>query len=89
MIRRRNLLKGSAALGASSILGGSVLAKSAPKLWVPPEEDPHLRTFMQWPVDRRVHPDRYFLDLLQETIADIANAVADFEPVVVLAAKQN
>lgn len=39
---------------------------------------------MQWPVSRKVHPDRYFLDLLQQSIADIANTIADFEPVVML-----
>lgn len=56
-------------------------------LVVPPEEDRHLRTFMQWPVNREVHPDKAFLDILQQTIADIANAIAGFEPVVMLAAK--
>ncbi|MHA7777673.1 agmatine deiminase family protein [Roseibium sp. M-1] len=56
---------------------------------VPPEEDPHELTFMQWPVNRQVHPDRDFLDLLQQTIADIANAVADFERVVMLAAQSD
>ena len=53
---------------------------------VPAEEAPHQRTFMQWPVNRRVHPDALFLELTQQTIADIANAIADFEPVTMLAA---
>ncbi|MCR9136722.1 MAG: agmatine deiminase family protein [Alphaproteobacteria bacterium] len=56
---------------------------------VPPEEDRHLRTFMQWPVNRKVHPDGMFLDILQDTIADIANAIAEFEPVVMLADHEN
>lgn len=52
--------------------------------WAPDEADPHERTFMQWPVEKRVHPDTEFLDELQQTIADIANAIAEFEPVVML-----
>lgn len=55
------------------------------QLIVPPEEDRHERTFMQWPVNRAVHPDAEFLDILQQTIADIANSIVEFEPVVVLA----
>ncbi|MEX3014197.1 agmatine deiminase family protein [Gymnodinialimonas hymeniacidonis] len=53
--------------------------------WVmPAEEAPHEATFMQWPVSREVHPDRYFLGILQDTIADIANTIAAFEPVILL-----
>lgn len=52
--------------------------------YLPEESDPHERTFMQWPVNRQVHPDRVFLDMLQQAIADIANAIAEFEPVVML-----
>ncbi|MEO0544575.1 MAG: agmatine deiminase family protein [Pseudomonadota bacterium] len=59
------------------------------RLHVPPEEAPHEFTFMQWPVNRSVHTDRYFLDDLQGTIVDVANAIADFEPVVLAAAKQH
>lgn len=57
------------------------------KLIVPPEEDPHESTFMQWPVNKMVHPDREFLDILQQTIADIANSIVEFEPVIMLMAK--
>ncbi|CAK9076002.1 DR_2398 family, partial [Durusdinium trenchii] len=53
--------------------------------FVPAEDDPHERTFMQWPVNRTVHPDRWFLEDLQQTIAEIANTIAEFEPVVMLA----
>nr|WP_246455656.1 agmatine deiminase family protein [Sulfitobacter aestuariivivens] len=56
-------------------------------LFVPPEESPHAFTLMMWPVSNRVHPDPVFRDILQQTVADIANAIADFEPVVMLAAK--
>lgn len=56
---------------------------------VPAEEDPHERTFMQWPVSQIVHPDRWFLDDIQQTIADIANTIASFEPVVMLIGKEH
>ena len=54
-------------------------------LFVPPEESPHELTFMQWPVSRKVHPDPFFLRMLQDTIASIANTIAEFEPVILLA----
>ena len=56
--------------------------------WMPEERDPHERTFMQWPVSKVVHPDAEFLDMLQQSIADVANAIAEFEPVVMLMDKQ-
>lgn len=59
-----------------------------PNLHVPPEETPHDATFMMWPASRRVHPEKAFLQLLQGTIADIANAISDFEPVIMLAAAE-
>ena len=58
-------------------------------LTVPPEEDRHERTFMQWPVDTNIHPDRAFLDILQQTIADIANSIVEFEPLTILAASED
>ncbi len=81
-MQRRAVLLGAAALG---LLNRSP-AMASPSLHVPPEEDRHAQTFMMWPVNRKVHPDGIFLDMLQDTIADIANAIADFEPVVMLAA---
>ena len=54
--------------------------------WLPEESEPHLRTFMQWPVSPEVHPDPIFLDMLQQSIADIANTILAFEPVVMLMA---
>ena len=59
------------------------------KLHVPPEEATHQRSFMQWPVNRRIHPDPVFLQMLQQTIADIANVIAEFEPIVMLAANEH
>ena len=53
--------------------------------YVPAEEEPHERTLMQWPVNRKVYRDRVFLEITQRTIADIANTIGEFEPVVVMA----
>lgn len=92
MINKRSLLKLTAVAGG--LMGGSGLANRAyastlsPKLYVPPEEAPHELTFMQWPASRRVYDDTEFLEAIQETIADIANAIVAFEPVIMLAARE-
>ncbi|MBL4787346.1 MAG: agmatine deiminase family protein [Cohaesibacteraceae bacterium] len=86
MVSRRIFLSTLAGLaGTLAMMNGDARAVSGSNGFVVPEEsDPHLRTFMQWPVSRVVHPDAEFLDILQQTIADIANAIVDFEPVVML-----
>lgn len=94
-MNRRNFLKaGRTATVAAALSGTSAMATNAteatdagPSLWVPPEEDPHARSFMQWPVNREIHPDIAFLEILQQSIADIANTINEFEPVTLLAAK--
>lgn len=65
------------------------MADALSGFYVPAEDGPHQRTFMQWPVSRKVHPDRGFLELTQQTIADIANTISAFEPVTVLAAAED
>lgn len=80
-MKRRDLMTGSAAMLAFS----AGKATAAPKFRVLPEEHRHEATFMMWPVSRRVHPDREFLDHLQDTIARIANAIVEFEDVILLA----
>jgi agmatine deiminase len=85
---RRDVLSGMGALGAMTFAGPS-FAQSGDGFHVPPEEAPHQRTFMQWPVNRRVHSDRVFLGMAQQTIADIANAISEFEPVTMLAASDD
>lgn len=92
MMSRRSLFRSAAAAGGLSLWCGSALgAQSAASagFWYPEETDPHERTFMQWPVNRKVHEDPDFLADLQGTIADIANTIAEFEPVVMLAAKDH
>lgn len=88
-MNRRSLMKHGAAFGALSLSGAPLVAAGQTKWHVPPEEDRHQRTFMQWPVNRRVYRDRAFLEITQQTIADIANAIAEFEPVTMLAAAKD
>lgn len=78
---RRAVLAGS--LGAA--LMPAPLSALPPGFFVPAEEAPHQATFMQWPVSRRVYPDRYFLEEVQSTIARVANTISAFEPVFMLA----
>ncbi|MFT5065050.1 MAG: agmatine/peptidylarginine deiminase [Yoonia sp.] len=83
-MQRRRFVKGRLAMAANTV---PRFGQAAPLgFFVPVEEVPHQRSFMQWPVNRRVHPDPVFLDMAQQMIADIANAIADFEPVIMLAA---
>ena len=48
-----------------------------------------MRTFMMWPASRRVYDDPVFLEMTQQTIAGIANMIAEFEPVTLLARKDH
>ena len=84
-MKRRAILTGGLALTAI-MSGGDIAHASRGEFHVPAEEDPHEFTFMQWPASRKVHPDPDFLSLLQITISELANAIAEFEPVVLLAA---
>lgn len=52
---------------------------------VPLESDPHERTFMQWPARSRIYGSQSALGEVRSTIAQIAQSIARFEPVVVLA----
>ncbi|WP_170330895.1 agmatine deiminase family protein [Ruegeria arenilitoris] len=87
-MNRREMLLASGAFGLMT-RPGILSANPTSGYFVPPEEGPHQRTFMQWPANRRVHSDRVFRKMAQQTIADIANAISDFEPVTLLAAKED
>lgn len=52
---------------------------------VPAEEALHERTFLQWPVSRAVYPERWFLREVQSAILALANTIAAYEPIVILA----
>ncbi len=89
MISRRQFNNRAGLLTASAVFApltacAAPSEKRKPNFWMPEERDPHERTFMQWPVSKEVHPDPVFLKMLQQSIADIANAIAEFEPVVML-----
>lgn len=84
-MNRRDVVAGGLVAVASGTRWGPVMAADLPGLVVPPEEAHHEATFMQWPVSRRVYRDRAFLELVQDTIAEIANAISEFEPVILLA----
>lgn len=83
---RRRCITGLGALVAMTPYPASLGASE--RYVVPPEEARHQSTFMQWPVSRRVYSDPVFLDLVQATIAKIANTISEFEPVILLAEKQ-
>jgi len=57
--------------------------------FVPGENLPHARTFMQWPVSPSVYPGRSFRSRVQRDVARIANTIVDFEPVVMLMDKKH
>ncbi|OBY25123.1 peptidyl-arginine deiminase [Leisingera sp. JC1] len=89
MDRRRFLagsMAGAAGAGALSIAGGPGMAQDGFR--VPPEETPHQLTFMQWPVTPEVYGTGRYRKQVQNQIAQIANTVAAFEPVVMLAATE-
>lgn len=92
MVNRRTLLKTGAVVAAGTagvVPPGELSALEVSRLFVPPEEAPHARTLMQWPTSRIVHPNIAFLKILQRTIANIANAIAEFEPVVMLTSERD
>ena len=86
--RRAVILNMGGAVGMTmlpSLPSGIVRARtSSHGYWLPEEAEPHLRTFMQWPVSRAVYPDPVFLEMLQRTVSDVANTIAEFEPVIML-----
>ncbi len=82
-----------AALGGVPLLAGCGAAlpdggalEPTGRYHMPLESAPHVRTFMQWPVNVNVY-DPASLRCVQATIARVANRIADFEPVVMLAAR--
>ncbi|MEM6308152.1 MAG: agmatine deiminase family protein, partial [Pseudomonadota bacterium] len=87
MLNRRKMVQGGVAAGIYGAGTGSVMASTPDErpAKVPAEEAPHHATFMMWPNSRRVYDDALFLEDVQQTIMDVANTIADFEPVILLA----
>lgn len=92
MLTRRQFMRAGAALGGSGVLPKSSPASQSAAgagYFYPDEARPHERTFMQWPVNRQVHVDGVFLSMLQKTIAAVANTISEFEPAVMLMAREH
>lgn len=66
--------------------GAALPLDSAPAFRVPPEDHPHEATLMMWPTAAQVYGDAAFLRHTQNTIIRIANTLAAFEDVILLAA---
>jgi agmatine deiminase len=87
MHRRRFVKTGAGALAA--VLALPAAAQNPMAHRVPPEEARHEATFMQWPVTREVYDNHRFREDVQDTILRLANAIAAFEPVILLADAQH
>lgn len=80
-------------LGLVGCMGKSAAGQSSSLLSLrgykmPPEDGPHQRTIMQWPTSANVYGTSD-LARVQNEIAKIANAISDFEPVVILVSAIN
>ena len=91
MMTRRDVFQTLMA-GLSGALMGSAHAKAGTSIsakeagfHMPLESEPHLHTFMQWPTVKSIYGNQDDLDAVREKIALIANTIAQFEPVVLLA----
>ena len=87
MISRRAMITGSIGMMGATMFGTQTHSYS-PKLHVPAEDTPHELTIMQWPNHRDVYRDRVFLEMVQDTIVEVANTISEFEPVALLADKK-
>ncbi len=77
---------GSALFGRPKALADDMPGSAkAAGFHMPLESDPHLRTYMQWPARKSIYGSRAALGDIRENIARIANSIAKFEPVVMLA----
>jgi agmatine deiminase len=89
-VNRRNLISQLGAVVSSALVSNgnaraAGLSAKAAGYYFPLETAPHKRTFMQWPSSLAVYGNKKELGEVQKSIADIANAIQKFEPVVVLA----
>jgi agmatine deiminase len=87
------MMQGSAGLTLASLLPGcteAALKEAAMPdgFEMPLESEPHERTFMQWPVNLDVY-DKKSLAKVQASIALIANTIAKYEPITLLASAEH
>ncbi len=88
MFTRRNTMKTALAGLVASMTGSSAFAAQSARaagFRMPLESEPHLRTFMQWPGMKSIYGEQEDLDAVRKKIVLIANNIAKFEPVVMLA----
>ena len=85
-MNRRNVLQTGLASTVALAAPGCAPAQSSQTMRyeMPLESAPHLRTLMQWPTSIDVYGARA-LSSVQAAIIDIANTIAEFEPVAMLA----
>jgi agmatine deiminase len=88
-VNRRHFLRAGAGVAlAPALLGCTGAEESMPnadmRYEMPLESAPHERTIMQWPVNLDIY-DRASLKHVQRAIARIANCIAGYEPVAMLA----
>lgn len=87
-MNRRTLISNFSVVASSAVISNAsaaALSAKASGFYFPLETAPHERTFMQWPSNLTVYGNKKYLAQVQKSIADIANAIQNFEPVVVLA----
>ena len=72
-------------MNSMAVAGEMAISAGEEGFHMPPESDPHLRTFMQWPARKSIYGSQEALDDVREKVALIANAIAKFEPLVLLA----
>ncbi len=88
MITRRATMKATLTSLLANVMSRTALAEQSARsagYRMPLESEPHQRTFMQWPAEKAIHGSQEDLDAVREKIALIANSIARFEPVVMLA----
>ncbi len=91
MVSRRKMMQASVGTVTGMASGFGAGHASEPNsaktagFHMPLESDVHARTFMQWPASAAIYGSQDDLDSVREKIALIANSIARFEPVVLLA----
>ncbi len=74
------------ALMAAAPLGRQAAAKQMQSLHLPAEEAPHARTWMCWPSTKSIYgSSTAYFESIQETTGRLAAAIAEHEPVTMLA----
>lgn len=87
-MNRRRLVQTGTSLAALALMAAPAETADI-VLHVPPEEAPHEATFLQWPVIRSAYEGPDHLWDVQDTIAELASTIAEFEPAILLVAPEH